>query len=153
MKVKWDVRKAAKNLNIALIPFNMEMDGKAHGYSTPDREMAIHPEAKYPVFVTLHEMGHIALSHIVSPFGGTSQKFTIMDVIWKQHNMTSHEMEAQLVALEAALLLGLEPGIDLDVSYELAYLEHFVKDAGMPSDERVAQLREAAKRIVEAGRL
>jgi hypothetical protein len=114
MITNWDLRTAAKTLDIDLVPFWGEPD-EARGMSM-GRKMAIRPGEPHPVFIALHEMAHIVLGHTayLERFGYITD-----------NEMRLHEVEAHAVALTAAEDLNLVDGVEFQRHEERHYLIHF----------------------------
>lgn len=141
----WDVRRAAKNLDVTLIPFDPAQD--ARGYSL-GRELAINPICTEPVFVALHELAHIDLGHTENiSFARKNPLFYLP--------MEVKEVQVHSIALALAPEVGLRDGIDYDRVDELSYVQAFGQRSGMRPQaiyrEFDQQMRASAKRIYEAG--
>lgn len=114
MITTWDVRTAAKNLGIDIVPF-FEDPTYARGVSK-DRRMAVRPGEPHPVFISLHEMAHIVLGHTAE-----LERYGYLT----DNENARHEVEAHTVALALAQDLKLVNGIEYDEKGEKHYLHHF----------------------------
>lgn len=148
MVTNWDVRKAAKKLNIELISFaKTGLDPNDVRGASLGRQLAIRPGEPHPVFITFHEMAHIVLGH------------TTPGAQWLLHTPSggyiNTEVDAHWVALALAKRLHLVDGVDFNKDFELEYLFHAGHGHTWVIQRYIAEnrsrLMEAVDKIYEAG--
>lgn len=147
MITTWDVRTAAKNLDITLVPFPDELDPDEVRGASEQRNVSIRPGEPHPIFISLHEFAHVVLGHTKE----LEQRHYFMPATL----VAIGEIEAHTVALALAKDLELIDGIDYDEAEERHYLLH----AGDHDDRAIARyiqsvrpkLAEAALKIYWAG--
>lgn len=147
-RTRWDVRRAATNLGITIVPF-WGNPITTRGIST-EREFGINPEIREVEFVSFHEIAHIVLGHTTNK---REQEF-FRTMAWNLNHVDIHEFEAHMVALSLAEIL-LTPGVDYDLHKEQSYIENAVdndEDWFLAAlDASREDISKAAQKILTAG--
>jgi hypothetical protein len=116
-----NAERALSALGITRVEF-ATMNGNAHGYAAPGKQIAVNPVAALPHKTMFHELAHVVLSH--------TEEGQLSDD--EQTPRSLHEVEAESVALLCCASLGWE-----GEEFARGYIQNWLGGASIP--EKSAQ--------------